>query len=51
MTCKERRNETHGQEEEQSKETALQDNQAIGISRKEILRKVKTIFKDIRLNG
>lgn len=36
VTCKERRNETRSQEEEQSKETAPQDNQAIGISRKEI---------------
>ena len=46
MTCKERRNVPHSQEEEQSKETDPQDNQATGISRKDILREVKTIFKD-----
>ena len=51
VTCKERRNVPHSQEEEQSKETDPQDNQATGISRKEILREVKTIFKDIRLSG
>ena len=36
VTCKETRNVRHSQEEEQSKETDPQDNQAPGISRREI---------------
>lgn len=41
MTCKERRNETRSQEEEQSKETAPQDNQAIGLAEKRSEEKLK----------